>query len=222
MSHIAFALDVPDEHEAQRYVDMLEDHVAAFKVGLELFTASGRLPRTKKPLILDLKLHDIPNTVAQTIKAGAARGATHMTLHIQQQDTLEAAVEAATQEDVTLLGVTVLTSTGSHDFEDLRWQDEPLKTRVQELAIFGWDCGIRGFVCSPQEVKDITSLFSSAFLLVPGVRPKGSSINDQLRVGTPKQAVEDGASWIVVGRPIRLAKDPVAAAQSINQEIGGL
>lgn len=221
---ICFALDGMDENRARKFVDDLEPHVGAFKVGLELFINCGRLPRTSKPVILDLKLHDIPETVANAVKAGAGLGAKYMTLHVQQRATLEKALRAADEVDVTLLGVTVLTSMTVQDFKDLDYdwdEDGDLRGvsveafRVRRLVMHGLSCGLRGFVCSPQEAKMVRKLAPTSFLLVPGIRPVGAVLDDQKRVGTPRQAVQDGASLIVIGRPIRDAEDPVRAAQDI-------
>lgn len=227
---ICFALDVPKLSTAQGFVDKLEPHVGAFKVGLEMFIASGAMPVTKVPVVLDLKLHDIPETVARAVKAGGDLGVKYMTLHIQQQATLEAAVKAAEPFGIKLLGVTVLTSMTGKDFKDLgleTYRDEELedplenavKVRVSQLAAFGWGCGLTGFVCSPQEVENLRGMLPDAFFLVPGVRPLGSEVGDQRRTGTPGGAVIDGANLIVIGRPIRDAQDPVAAAQAILKEV---
>lgn len=216
---IAFALDTDSASEAARLVDLLSPHVGAFKVGLELFIATGALPSLSNKVILDLKLHDIPETVARAVKAGGDLGAKYMTLHVQQRKTLETAVKAAEPFDMVLLGVTVLTSMNDDDCRDLGYVPLQPSTRVLSLAQFGHSCGLRGFVCSPQEVAKLKGAFPESFFLVPGVRPAGSDSGDQKRVGTPSQAVKDGASLIVVGRPIRDAVDPVAAAKAIASEL---
>lgn len=222
---ICFALDVPTSRVAEDYVANLEPHVGAFKVGLELFIASGGLPETTRPIVLDLKLHDIPETVGRAVRAGGDLGARFMTLHIQQRATLESAIKAAEEYDMTLLGVTVLTSMTERDCRDLLVHandDDPTYCtpgeRAVGLAKFAYEVGLRGLVCSPQEVKVLKTFCPDAFFLVPGVRPAGSATGDQRRVGTPSQAVRDGANLIVVGRPIRDAQNPVAAAQAILQE----
>jgi len=223
---ICFALDGMGATAAQYHVDMLEEHVGAFKVGLELFIRSGKLPATQRPIVLDLKLHDIPETVAGAVRAGGDLGAKYMTLHIQQRETLEKAVQAAEPYGITLLGVTVLTSMTRDDFKDLRFQDgafDDVRSRVHNLARFAVArCGLRGLVCSPQEVEFLRMNFTDEeqpFLLVPGIRPAGSALNDQKRVGTPAQAMKDGANLLVIGRPIRDANDPVQAAKDILAEI---
>jgi orotidine-5'-phosphate decarboxylase len=225
MNPICFALDVPTLAEAQSFVDRLEPYVGAFKVGLELFIASGSLVKTKKPIVLDLKLHDIPETVERAIKAGGDRGARAMTLHVQQRATLERAAKAAEPYDMTLLGVTVLTSLAPGDMDDLRFSTSDPKTRAGWLARFGWECGLRGFVCSPMELSYVKHQVmkhheGKPFFLVPGIRPRGADAGDQVRIGTPESAVKDGADLIVIGRPIRDAADPVQAAQAICQELG--
>ncbi len=224
---ICFALDVDSYQRGLDLVSRLEDHVGAFKVGLEWYIRFGDVPKTKNPVVLDLKLHDIPETVERAVKAGGDLGVKFMTLHIQQHETLERAVKAAEQYKMTLLGVTVLTSMVEKDLQDLGQSDFTLRMepsdaigdRVQELAAFAWNCGLRGFVCSPNEVGTLHRKYDDSFFLVPGVRPVGSASGDQKRTGTPKQTIQDGANFIVVGRPIRDAIDPVQAARDILNEV---
>jgi len=218
---ICFALDVPTAQDAVKFMTLLEGQVGAFKVGLELFIAAGPsvLKETKTPVVLDLKLHDIPETVARAVKTGGDLGVKFMTMHIQQQDTLEKAVKAAEPFGITLLGVTVLTSMTHLDFEALGLMEPTVDRRVGHLADFGYGCGLRGFVCSPQEVDTLHTKHPDAFYLVPGVRPLGSAVGDQRRTGTPGGAIIDGANLIVIGRPIRDAQDPVVAAQAILAEV---
>lgn len=226
---ICFALDVPTFDKALSLVSQLEAHVGAFKIGLELFTASGGIPTTSKPVILDLKLHDIPETVARAVTAAGNRGVKFLTLHIQQRATIEAALKAAEPFGMTLLGVTVLTSMEEQDLKDLRMvgsytgpsfspEYEPAE-RALALITTAYNWGLRGFVCSPQEVEDLKESFPDAFFLVPGVRPLGSASGDQRRTGTPGGAIIDGADLIVIGRPIRDAANPAEAASSILKEI---
>ncbi len=215
---ITFTIDVSTLAEASKFETVLQGHVGAVKVGLELFI-SNPLFKTNIPTVLDLKLHDIPETVARAVKAGGDRGAKFMTLHVQQRKTLEMAVKAAEPFGITLLGVTFLTSMNDDDCQDLGCVPLQPSTRAFSLAKHGYDCGLRGFVCSPQEVGKLKQAFPNAFYLVPGVRPAGSDLGDQKRVGTPAQAVKDGADLIVVGRPIRDAANPVAVAKAIAKEI---
>jgi len=216
---ICFALDGMRADEADCYVDLLEDYVGAFKVGLELFIRAKRLPRSSKPIILDLKLHDIPETISRAVAAGCDLGAKFMTIHIQQRRALEQAALVAAPYGCTLLGVTVLTSMDESDFRDLNFADSEPLFRVIRLARFASECGLKGFVCSPQEVGELHQRLPDSFFLVPGIRPIGSDIADQKRVGTPGQAVRDGASLIVVGRHIRDSKNPVSAAKAILEEV---
>jgi len=157
----------------------------------------------------------------------------YMTIHIQQRAALEAAVKAAEPFGIQLLGVTLLTSMDEKDMEDLSYNttmqgealrgfklQDPVGTVVRERVKHGVQCGLNGFVCSPKEVAALSSDYPG-FYLVPGVRPLGSDIGDQKRIGTPTQAVTDGANLIVIGRPIRNAKDPAKAVQQILAEIQG-
>lgn len=233
---IAFALDFPTLGRAANFIQGVNDfgqkthesllysQLGAVKIGLELYISSG--PRSIEvfqdfglPVILDLKLHDIPATVERAVKAGGDLGVKYMTLHIQQRAALEAAVKAAEPFGITLLGVTVLTSMTVDDFKDLNYGDSDMEYRVIRAARFGADCGLKGFVCSPQEVASLHSRLPEAFFLVPGVRSAEAEKGDQKRTGTPRQAIQDGASMIVVGRQIRDAKDPRQAALDILEEI---
>jgi orotidine-5'-phosphate decarboxylase len=229
---ICFALDFPDFNEVEMFFRKhdIEPHVGAVKIGLELFIGSGALAvRAVQDMgldvVLDLKLHDIPETVGRAVKAGGDLGAKLMTIHVQQRAALEAAIRAAEPFGIQLLGVTVLTSMAAVDMSDLGMRTSLGLTassvlhRANSLVVFAHSCGLRGFVCSPMEVKVLKDLAPDSFFLVPGVRPAGSDAGDQKRTGTPRQAVGDGASLIVVGRPIRDAKDPVQAAKDILAEV---
>lgn len=237
-SPICFAADFPTLGDAANFLQehqLTHEQLGAIKVGLELYIASGPrsievFSRLGLPVVLDLKLHDIPETVSRAVKAGGDLGTKFMTLHIQQRKTLEMAVKAAEPFGITLLGVTVLTSNDGKDLMDLRMpshlgsnssdltQFNPSE-RAENLSKFGYECGLRGFVCSPQEVGKLKTSFADAFFLVPGVRPAGSETGDQKRVGTPGGAVADGANLIVVGRPIRDAKNPKQAAEDILKDV---
>lgn len=236
---ICFALDFPTLGSAGDFLhkhDVLH-HVGAVKVGLELFMASGpdgvRLiqslgkiacPDSPPDVVLDLKLHDIPETVGRAVKVGGDLGVKYMTLHVQQRAAIAAAVKAAEPYGITLLGVTVLTSMAAEDLADLYMKRKlgdgvsSVIFRADVLASFAHSCGLRGFVCSPLEVGTMKGEFPDAFFLVPGIRQAGSDAGDQKRTGTPGQAVRDGASLIVVGRPIRDAADPAQAAKDILAE----
>lgn len=216
---IAFAMDVYSSYDADRFENLLSPHVGAFKIGLQYFIANGRIPKTNLPVILDLKLHDIPETVSLAVQAAGDLGAKLITLHIQQRKALEMAVKAAEPFDIQLLGVSVLSSMSDEDLNDLGIHT-PVYNTVDELSKFAFSCGITGFVCSPREVSHLRRWYPESFLLVPGIRPAAARLDDQKRTGTPKQAMDDGASMIVVGRPIRDAPDPQAAAKLILHELG--
>ncbi len=224
---IIFALDVPSVADAERCIGLLEDHVGVFKVGLELFMQAGPaiLKSIKRPVMLDLKLHDIPETVERAVVRAGELGVQFVTLHVQQRETIVRAARVAEDSKVQLLGVTVLTSIGERDLMDLNLpcQCDPTyfdpAERVMMLAKFASGCGLTGFVCSPKEVKMLRTALPKAVLVIPGIRPAGAAAGDQKRTGTPAEAVKDGADYLVVGRPIRDAPDPVAAAKAIAAEI---
>ncbi len=219
---IIFALDVPTLYRAGHFIQMLTGHVGAFKVGLELFMAGGpQAVRDARPTMLDLKLHDIPETVERAVLRAGDLGVKFATLHVQQRETMRRAAVSAQKAGVQLLGVTVLTSMTSQDMDDLRYSTTNPTDRACYLAKMAWQEGITGFVCSPKEVKKIRAELPKALLVVPGIRPAGVDPGDQKRTGTPAEAVTDGADYLVVGRPIRDAEDPVAATKAIAQEIIG-
>ena len=217
---IIFALDVPNNVEAQRLIGLLGGHVGLFKVGLELFISVGPdAVVTRHPVMLDLKLHDIPETVERAVLRAGDLGVKFLTLHVQQRETMRRAVKAAEKGGVQLLGVTVLTSMTDTDLKDFCVEGDTLNA-VLTRAKLASEEGVTGFVTSPREVGLLRKALPAGTVLVtPGIRPEGSLSNDQKRTGTPAQAVGDGADYIVVGRPIRDAADPVAAANDIAQEI---
>lgn len=220
-NRLIVALDTPSLPQAQDWVDRLSDVVGGFKVGLELFISEGTLPKTTLPIVLDLKLHDIPRTVQRAIQAGAKLGVEYMTLHIQQKETLELAQETAERTGVKLLGVTLLTSMNMENCVRLGLLPSDPKERVKTMAQVGLNAGLRGLVTSPEEVGMLRKAYGQDIvLLVPGIRPAESAVGDQKRVGTPRQAIEDGADLLVVGRPITEAEDPVKAAEAISEEMG--
>lgn len=221
---IILPLDVPSALEAVDLASDLHEHVGVVKVGLQLFTATG--PDVLKvgeelglDVFLDLKLHDIPATVAKAVRAAAEHKVRFLTVHASGGPAmLRAAVEAAPPE-MTLLAVTVLTSLSGEDLYTMGLHADP-GVVASQWARMARECGIRGFVCSPLEVKALRDeLGPEAVLVVPGVRPAGSEVNDQARVATPKDAMEAGASYLVIGRPIIKADDRVKAARTIAEEI---
>ena len=202
---IIFALDVPSRREACQYVTMLRGHVGLFKVGLELFIAEG--PQTVQdasPTMLDLKLHDIPETVERAVLRAGDLGVKFVTVHVQQRETMRRAVKAAEKANVQLLGVTVLTSMTDTDLKDFCVEGDTLNA-VLTRAKLAAEEGVTGFVTSPREVGLLRGAHPKAILITPGIRPAGSEMGDQKRTGTPAQAIQDGADYLVVGRPIREA-----------------
>ncbi|MGZ3424303.1 MAG: orotidine-5'-phosphate decarboxylase [Polyangiales bacterium] len=226
-SKIAFPLDVATEAEARALADRVAEGVGVLKIGLELFVAEG--PRVlaigkehERPIFLDLKLHDIPETVERAVASAAAHGVKYLTVHAAGGPTmLRRAAERARKESGTLqiLAVTVLTSMSDDDLISTGVH-AAAKEQVVRLAKLAWDAGVRGFVCSPLEVALLRStLGPEAELVVPGVRPAGSAAGDQKRIATPAEAIRAGANLLVIGRPIRDAADPRAAAAAIAKEI---
>jgi len=220
VNRICAALDVPDPGAAERLASRLAGHVGLFKVGLELFVAHGRaaVDAVRKfgiPLFLDLKLHDIPQTVESAARVVAALGVEYVTVHASGGAEMIRAARRALPR-TKLLAVTALTSLGPDDFEAIGLARDTVP-RLAKLAVAA---GADGVVCSPQEVATLrASLGPGPLLVVPGVRPAGAAAGDQRRTGTPAEAVRAGASILVIGRPLRDAADPAAAADAIAREI---
>jgi len=221
------ALDVPTADAALSLADRLQDQCRWFKVGLELFIAAGpgiveKLAKRGHSVFLDLKLHDIPNTVAAAVKTASSLGAEMLTIHAQGgPNMLVAASEAARSlpSPPVLLAVTVLTSMDQPQLAAIGTSATPGQ-QVSFLTRLGLESGIRGFVCSPQEVASVRSLTGvEGILVTPGIRPTGSDKGDQQRIATPTFALEQGASFLVVGRPITQAADPALAAEAVLLEI---
>jgi orotidine-5'-phosphate decarboxylase len=221
------ALDVPTAAASAELVEKLEGTCQWFKVGLELFTAAG--PAVLEPLIasghsvfLDLKFHDIPNTVAGAVRSAASCGVRMMTVHAAGGAAMLAAAKAALDgiaNPPELLAVTVLTSMDAAALESSGITRSPAQ-QVELLAEVGLHAGIRGFVCSPQEVAALRALTGpNGVLVIPGIRPAGAQDGDQKRLATPAQALGAGASFLVVGRPITQAPDPAKAAEAILAEM---
>jgi orotidine-5'-phosphate decarboxylase len=221
------ALDVPTAAAALDLVSRLEGTCTWFKVGLELFVAAG--PAVLEPILksghsvfLDLKFHDIPNTVAGAVRSAAGLGARLLTIHASGGPAMMTAARealAGLTSPPELLAVTMLTSMDSAQVGAIGLERSPSQ-QVELLARMGLEAGIRGFVCSPQEVARLRALTGpNGVLVVPGIRPAGAASGDQKRIATPAEAVTAGASYLVVGRPISHAADPVAATQAILAEI---
>lgn len=217
------ALDVSAAQDARRLVSVLGDTATTFKVGKQLFTAEGpgyvrELVASGRKVFLDLKFHDIPNTVAGAVRSAAALGASMLTVHASGGQTmLRAAQEAAaaSARPPLILGVTVLTSLSDRDMGELGITGRVLD-QVLRLAALTRDAGCGGVVASAHEAREIRRELGAGFAIVtPGVRPAGQGAGDQARVVTPAEALAAGATHIVVGRPISEAKDPAAAAREI-------
>jgi orotidine-5'-phosphate decarboxylase len=223
--HLIVALDFPTESEALALVYRLGNLCQWFKVGLELYLSAGNSIVTKLTekgysVFLDLKLHDIPNTVAGAVRSATSRGATLITVHTSGGSVmLKAAADAAASSPVTLLGVTVLTSMDAAQLNSVGVSSSPAD-QVLRLARMATESGLRGFVCSPEEVALLrAALGPEAILVTPGIRPAGAEIGDQKRVATPGAAIAAGATYLVVGRPITQSSDPAAATKSILKDI---
>jgi orotidine-5'-phosphate decarboxylase len=222
---ICVPLDFPSLSEAEPFARRIASHVGMLKVGLELFTAEGpaavrALAALGRPVFLDLKLHDIPNTVEGAARSAAGTGAQLLTVHASGGSAMVRAAVRGAGPGVRVLGVTVLTSLDAPALEEIGLTGPP-QDAVVRLAKLAVAAGAGGLVCSPHEVKAVRAAVGPGpLLVVPGVRPAGSARGDQARVATPAAAVADGADVIVVGRPLREADDPVAAAQRIAGEIG--
>jgi len=223
---IIIALDVPDTDGALRLLDSLGDPPALCKIGLELFTAEG--PSVIKAVqdrgsrvFLDLKFHDIPNTVAHAVKSASGLGVAMTTLHASGGPVmLEAAAKAAEGSELLLLAVTVLTSMDAAQLSSTGISVEP-REQVLRLAGLASDTGIGGVVCSPLEVNAIrTSLGNDLRIVTPGVRPTWAATGDQKRVMTPAEAVKEGSDWLVIGRPITAAENPREAYAKVVAELG--
>jgi len=221
------ALDVPDSKSAMRLVAELEGNCNWFKVGLELFVAAG--PAVLEPIVarghnvfLDLKLHDIPNTVAGAVRSAAGLGVRMLTVHAGGGPAMLAAANdalAGVANPPELLAVTVLTSMDTEQLHAVGVDRAP-SSQVEMLTKMGLEAGIRGFVCSPQEVETVRGLTGPAgVLVIPGIRPAGAAIGDQKRIAGPADALRRGASYLVVGRPITQAPDPAKSAAAILQEM---
>ncbi len=224
------ALDVPGAPAAAELVKRLEGTCTWFKVGLELFIAAG--PAVIEPLLaqghsvfLDLKLHDIPNTVAGAVRSAGSLGVRMLTIHALGGPAMLAAARTALDglaNPPELLAVTVLTSMDKPQLTAIGLHREPSE-QVDLLARMGLAAGIRGFVTSPQEVATLRKLTGpEGVLVIPGIRPAGAETGDQKRIATPADALRAGASYLVVGRPITQAANPAEAAHTILEEMAAV
>ena len=226
------ALDYPSLEEAKKTVALLGDHVDYYKVGMELYYSAGTLiidylREKNKQIFLDLKLHDIPNTVARSAAALTKLGVSMLNVHASggpamMRAAAEAVAEEAEKRGITkprIIAVTILTSINPAEWIALR-QHSDIQDQAQYLAELAQRCRLDGVVASAQEAQRIREVCGPAFEIVtPGIRPTGTASNDQSRITTPKAALLAGASHIVVGRPITAAADPVLSAGQIIKEM---
>lgn len=217
------ALDVPGVQAAEKLVATLGDSVSFYKVGMELVYAGGldfacNLAQSGKKVFLDLKLHDIPNTVEKATMQIAEMGMTYLTVHAFPQ-TMKAAVKGKGSSGLQILAVTVMTSYDDHDLKDAGYSFS-VKELVARRADQAKEIGIDGLILSPEEVGEMRKRLGPKMALVtPGIRPQGSAVGDQKRIMTPVEAIKAGADRLVIGRPITAAADPKAAADAIIAEI---
>lgn len=213
------AIDTPLLDDALDLVRKVKAHVGGVKLGLEFFCANGHhgvheVQKLGLPIFLDLKLHDIPNTVAKAMQAINTLEPAIVTIHASGGRAMMEDAKAAAGSHTKVVGVTVLTSLDDHDLSRVGVPDDP-HTQVERLAALAQEAGLDGIVCSGQEVKSARKAWKDGFFVVPGLRPAGASTADQKRIVTPRQARDDGASVLVIGRPITKAEDPDAAARAI-------
>ena len=229
MAELIVALDVQSRAEAVEKVKSIGDAVDFYKIGLELFTAEGpdvvkAVKDLGKRIFLDLKFHDIPRTVERAVRSGGKLGVELMTIHsVGGKAMIKAAADAAAEfgeSGPKILAVTVLTSLDQNDLNDVGIVGRTPAEQVMAMAKFATENGANGLVCSPKEVGSLSKALKAGTLFItPGVRPAGAAVGDQKRVATPAEAVRDGSTHLVVGRPILAAADPVAAARAIRAEM---
>src|SRR5437667_8985364 len=229
---IIVALDAPTAHEALKLAGQLAPVSGGFKIGGELFTSAGpeivrRIRGLGSPIFLDLKFHDIPNTVAKAVSAAVRVDVQMLSIHVSGGREMVKAAEQAAQESAwhlghtppLILGVTVLTSLDSNALSELGF-DPNVARQVRRLANMANKAGLRGLVCSPLELIELRQIVPASMQLVtPGIRVQSAPGDDQRRTLTPKEALHAGASWLVIGRPIYGAENPRAAAESILQSL---
>jgi orotidine-5'-phosphate decarboxylase len=217
---IYVALDTPDLDRAKAIAARVKNHVGGIKLGLEFFAANGR-PGVKEmaglglPIFLDLKLHDIPNTVGKAVQALRDLEPSVLTVHAAGGRAMMEDAKAAAPSGTKVVAVTVLTSLDEDDLSSIGVQDGP-HAQVERLAKLAREAGLDGLVCSGAEVKAAKRIWPGGYFVVPGVRPVNGAAGDQKRVVTPRQALNDGASILVIGRPITGAEDPDLAARAIE------
>ena len=225
---IIVALDFSSTEQALHLANKLDPMLCRVKIGKELFTAAGptvveKLMGKGFEVFLDLKFHDIPNTVANACRVAADLGVWMINVHaLGGKKMLVAARDALPLGGTKLVAVTLLTSIGPDDLESIGLNNEPGNV-VQKLALLAKNCGLDGVVCSPLEAAQLRQKMGADFCLVtPGIRPVGALINDQNRIATPQMAIQNGADYLVIGRPISQAADPLLMLQHLNKEIEAL
>lgn len=217
---VYLALDLPNLDAAKALATRVKSHVGGFKLGLEFFCAHGHhgvheIAQIGLPIFLDLKLHDIPNTVAAAMHAIHVSEPSIVTVHASGGRAMMEDAKAAAANGTRVVAVTMLTSLDERDLTRTG-VDGSAHDQVMRLAELAQDAGLDGVVCSGQEVRAVHKQWKDGFFVVPGLRPAGSATGDQKRVVTPRQARDDGASVLVIGRPISRADDPVQAARDIE------
>ncbi|MDX2020357.1 MAG: orotidine-5'-phosphate decarboxylase [Deltaproteobacteria bacterium] len=222
---VIVALDVPDLAQLETFLDRLEAQPRWYKVGLELFLAEGAraieaVKRRNGRVFLDLKLHDISETVARAVASVRRLGVELLTVHASGgHEMIKRAVEA-TEGQMKILGVTVLTSLQQSDLQADGLTGSVADVVARRARVLR-EAGGAGLVCSPQEVATVRGFDNDLLLVVPGIRPAGAALGDQKRVGTPAEAIAAGADYLVVGRPLRDAAQPAAAFAALAAEIDG-
>lgn len=225
---IIVALDFSRAEDALRLVNKLEPNLCRLKVGKELFTATGpqlieKLMHKGFDVFLDLKFHDIPNTVASACKVATSLGVWMINVHaLGGRKMLMAARETITPGSTKLIAVTLLTSMAQYDLDDIGLQGSPEQI-VGRLARLTKECALDGVVCSALEAASLRQQIGKDFCLItPGIRLKDDQADDQKRIATPRQAIQNGANYLVIGRPITQANDPLLTCQQLNKEISVL
>ena len=219
MKPIFVAIDTPDMDRAIALAEAVRGEAGGVKLGLEFFAAQGpdgvrRIAGLGLDIFLDLKLHDIPNTVAKTVEALAPLSPAILTVHAAGGEAMLEAAKRAAPNGTKVVGVTVLTSLDAPDLAAAGVFGSP-EEQVQRLADLAKESGLDGIVCSGAEVRAAKAGWADGFFVVPGVRPEGAQPGDQKRIVTPRDALRDGASVLVIGRPITAADDPAAAIRDI-------
>jgi len=221
---IIVALDVPTRVAALDLVDQLREQISIFKIGLQLYTAEGpeivrAVLSTGAKVLLDLKLHDIPNTVARAVESATNLGVRMLTIHLSGGSEMIRAATAARANNISILGVTVLTSATEQTLREIGIADK-VDDQVLRLAKLGVDVEIDGVVAGPHEIKALRHEFGDEIkIVVPGIRPTRSEAGDQKRVMTPRQALDMGADYLVIGRPITTHPNPREAVAKILAEL---